>query len=473
VVSPDRPASRGEGPSSGKGKGVDPTNWGNADLYDSDLNVETQRAILHDYKSAHRRKTVSADRHLPVPRRASVGAAQLALPAVSRPAAQINPRSYLGVALGKSSSKKSKRRARSPSSSSSSSTDTSSSSSSSSSESSSSSDSSSSQSRSRRSRRHRSRRKKAKTSKSKTKSGYKSFKPKDYNGTADLQLYSRFVKETRAYIKDARVKSSRRAFAMSYFMTGKAYDFYIQKVSLDEENWDLDDIFTGLFNYCFPPDFKSQLRAKLNRIYQNSKSVTEYSHELEECFNILGDIPPRAQVIKLWDGFRDEMKSALYLDKLNPEISSWDEVHDAALIIEMAESVGSSKRHKKTDLAPTHSGSGASNHVRFGGSNSNRRSRFGSSQRPTLAPTALNGMSHLNSNSGNSTRDNRSQSVRSNRSQNRSTRSRSNFDPKKSNNHRKFERKDTRDTPKPSSKEENDRKALGNCFKCGEPGHFS
>jgi hypothetical protein len=32
-------------------------------------------------------------------------------------------------------------------------------------------------------------------------------------------------------------KSKRRAFELSYFLDGKSYDFYIQKVSRTEEEW--------------------------------------------------------------------------------------------------------------------------------------------------------------------------------------------------------------------------------------------
>ena len=58
----------------------------------------------------------------------------------------------------------------------------------------------------------------------------KVFKPKHYNGDANARAYHRFVKESNAYVKDNRIKPKHRAFALSYFLDGKAYDFYIQKV---------------------------------------------------------------------------------------------------------------------------------------------------------------------------------------------------------------------------------------------------
>jgi len=43
--------SRGEGPSKGKGKGPDPGNWGNIDLSDEDIDLDTQRAALETWKT--------------------------------------------------------------------------------------------------------------------------------------------------------------------------------------------------------------------------------------------------------------------------------------------------------------------------------------------------------------------------------------------------------------------------------------
>ncbi|KAI0070148.1 hypothetical protein K474DRAFT_1665309 [Panus rudis PR-1116 ss-1] len=49
TVSPDRPPSRGEGPSKAKGKTVDPRNWGNSGIPDEDLDPDTQQRELDAY----------------------------------------------------------------------------------------------------------------------------------------------------------------------------------------------------------------------------------------------------------------------------------------------------------------------------------------------------------------------------------------------------------------------------------------
>jgi len=109
----------------------------------------------------------------------------------------------------------------------------------------------------------------------------------------DARAYHRFVKESVAYIEDSRIPRKRQCFALSYYLSGKAYDFYQQKVSLTEEKWSLEEFYTELFNFCFPIDYRMQMRKRLRHTIQKEKSVNEYAFELEEIFNMIGGFSKR------------------------------------------------------------------------------------------------------------------------------------------------------------------------------------
>ncbi|KAF4614146.1 hypothetical protein D9613_007969 [Agrocybe pediades] len=172
-------ADREEGPSRSKGKGIDPREWGNMPSDEEPVNIVAQQAALDTFRAQRvaakatthptnieptRASAQLTNRALDAKARHAKSLANATLPAAVQPAAQIDARSYLGVALGKldkparAKSRKSKGKARrsstsppsgSSSSSSSSSSDTESTSSSSSDETESdSSDSSSSSGRS-------------------------------------------------------------------------------------------------------------------------------------------------------------------------------------------------------------------------------------------------------------------------------------------------------------------------------------
>ena len=156
------------------------------------------------------------------------------------------------------------------------------------------------------------------------------------------------------------MKGHRKVFLLSYYLTGKAYDFYTQKVTINEDQWTVPQFYEELFNYCFPIDYRMQLRKTLMRCHQNDKSVSEHTHKLQDLFNIIGDISKRDQVLKFWNSARPSIQKELWRNKLNPELSSWNKVVAQAEIIEIAENVAEirDRRTGQTSQAPVASGSG-------------------------------------------------------------------------------------------------------------------
>ena len=163
--------------------------------------------------------------------------------------------------------------------------------------------------------------------------------PKEYDGSADAQSYHRFVRESEAYLRDGKVRGRRRIFLLSYYLTDKAYDFYTQKVANHERDWTLTRFYDELFNYCFLVDYHLQLRKNLARCHQNEKSMAEFTHELNELFNMIGDISEHDMVLKFWNGSQPVIQKGLWRDNLNPEMSSWARVTAQAEIIKISENV--------------------------------------------------------------------------------------------------------------------------------------
>ena len=130
----------------------------------------------------------------------------------------------------------------------------------------------------------------------------------------------------------------------------------MQRVSSNEEEWTLHQFYEELFNFCFPIDNRMQLRKSLTRCHQNDKSVTEYTHELQELFNMIGDVPERDRVLKFWNSSQPVIQKGLWQDNLNPETSSWDRVIAQAEIIEISENVAD-HRDRQTNNTSASGGS--------------------------------------------------------------------------------------------------------------------
>jgi hypothetical protein len=88
-------------------------------------------------------------------------------------------------------------------------------------------------------------------------------------------------------------------------------------------------------------------QAKLSKCYQNNKTVREYIYELSELWNMIGDVEDHQKVTRFWTGLDATIQAELWKKELNPEMSSFHDVQNAAEIIEIAHSVPTRDRRSK------------------------------------------------------------------------------------------------------------------------------
>ncbi|KAJ2966281.1 hypothetical protein NUW54_g13855 [Trametes sanguinea] len=103
--------------------------------------------------------------------------------------------------------------------------------------------------------------------------------PTAYGGAADTQVFHRFIQEMTAYIDGYQLPAERHALTISWFLKGKAYQFYLNTVSDSPRDWDLRRVMVGLYDYCFPLDHRQRMREKLSRTTQGNRSVRDQSGE--------------------------------------------------------------------------------------------------------------------------------------------------------------------------------------------------
>ncbi|KAJ7254861.1 hypothetical protein C8J57DRAFT_1656991 [Mycena rebaudengoi] len=154
--------------------------------------------------------------------------------------------------------------------------------------------------------------------------------PTAYDGRPEVGPFQRFICEGSAYLKAGRVPEDQQLFFLSYHLKGKALNFYDRKVVKDESLWTLQDFFWGLYEFCFPPDFRMKQRQQLENCFQGEKTVTDHISELEELYSMIGLVDDQEKVVKLWRSLRGDIQREMYRASLDPEVSSWDQVSDAA-----------------------------------------------------------------------------------------------------------------------------------------------
>ena len=238
----------------------------------------------------------------------------------------------------------------------------------------------------------------------------------------------------------------------------------MQKVSLSPHEWTLREFFVQLFNYCFPSDYRTELREKLRNFFQNNKTVCDYSFELKELFNMIGIVDEREKMVKFWNELLAPLQKQLWIYGLNPEIYSWDEIQEGAETLETSEKFD--PQHRQGNNSGTGNTSGSYNIIRSHPheKNGSERKRFGSQ--------TTRGRSHASS----SQRYQSPQIGTSNRSQSQAPKG-TGVQP--NNNERDWKpskspgpQKD-RSTPRLSDKEKSELLASGSCFNCKKPGHLS
>jgi Mg2+/Co2+ transporter CorB len=123
-----------------------------------------------------------------------------------------------------------------------------------------------------------------------------------------------------------RVPKDQQVYNVSYYLDGKALNFYNQVVSKDEKNWDLKRFFTELFEFCFPVDFRNAQQKQLNRCFQNQKTVAAHVAEWSHIWNTIGLEDTQEKIVKLFNSFTYPVQTEITRKNLDPEVNSWDEI---------------------------------------------------------------------------------------------------------------------------------------------------
>ncbi|PPQ81287.1 hypothetical protein CVT26_015177 [Gymnopilus dilepis] len=164
--------------------------------------------------------------------------------------------------------------------------------------------------------------------------------PDKYDGEATILKYYKFITQYTRFCNEARLPEEDRVIKCADYLTGKAYRWHSSVVSFDLGKYDtLQALFVGLFNYCFPPNFRMKERQKLENFTQGKYTVAEYAADLNIKFQMIGGYTPPQRIYKLWNGLRTELQSALWREGLDYERSSWDDIIRVATRHEIAEQI--------------------------------------------------------------------------------------------------------------------------------------
>ncbi|KAG6826206.1 hypothetical protein H0H92_000715, partial [Tricholoma furcatifolium] len=282
-------------------------------------------------------------------------------------------------------------------------------------------------------------------------SSVKPIPPEKYDGVADINKFNQFINQVTNYLEDGNVELRRHVHVVSSFLTGKAFKYYSREATKHSRGWKLDDFLNGLFNYCFPLDFRNKQRNRLRDFGQGKATVQDYVSELEDMFIYVGEISKRDRIIKMFAGFRPSIKRGLYLAKLDPEVAKWGAIVREAEYLERAEKVDIDEHRHDHVSGKSAKAYHEKRHNGGGESSSKHDKHRDNTSKPQPSSQKRN---EDNDKSRTGASDNKPSHTK-----------RSKFDKTKSDGKRER-------TPKLSPEKVAEYKAENRCFNCGEVGHF-
>ncbi|KAJ7213423.1 hypothetical protein GGX14DRAFT_618637 [Mycena pura] len=101
-------------------------------------------------------------------------------------------------------------------------------------------------------------------------------KPFVYKGKADLDIFDQWTYQVDNWAELHDLDDAIMVKIMVNFMGGRASQFFMKHVALSRRKWTVKLVYEGLFDYCFPPNFKWQLREELMRATQGLSSVRDF-----------------------------------------------------------------------------------------------------------------------------------------------------------------------------------------------------
>ncbi|KAF8579439.1 hypothetical protein K439DRAFT_1254721, partial [Ramaria rubella] len=110
------------------------------------------------------------------------------------------------------------------------------------------------------------------------------------------------------------------------YVKGHTYTFFELEIMTAGQQWELKRFFEELFNYCFPPNFRSAQRRRLASFMQRELPIRDYAHQIQALLNSIGDISERQLTVYFWNSAQREIQERWATEKFNPEFSTFSEL---------------------------------------------------------------------------------------------------------------------------------------------------
>jgi len=150
--------------------------------------------------------------------------------------------------------------------------------------------------------------------------------PAVYSGTPDIEELDSWAYSVDSWISMHALDEKWAVRLAVNFLSDKASTFYMRHVAKSRRGWTMKQLYEGIFDYCFPPGYKSELRDKLMHYQQGNLFFADFAREVENLADKFVDITKRQRVFIIWKGASRYIRLKWIDRGLSPEDVKWDKL---------------------------------------------------------------------------------------------------------------------------------------------------
>ncbi|OJT02036.1 Retrovirus-related Pol polyprotein from transposon 17.6 [Trametes pubescens] len=147
-----------------------------------------------------------------------------------------------------------------------------------------------------------------------------------WDGSADLDTFDQWTYEVDTWGELNELSDHIILKLMVQFMTGEPGRFFMRHVSTRQSEWTVKRLYEALFDYCFPTDYKSRLRSRLERSTQGKSRVRDFVRDIQQLAVRFPDVTDFQLVQIFWRGLNTYIRVYLIEKGLNPEKTKLDKL---------------------------------------------------------------------------------------------------------------------------------------------------
>ena len=149
--------------------------------------------------------------------------------------------------------------------------------------------------------------------------GVKIKPPFSWNGTPDLDLFDQWTYEVDTWQELYGLSDKLAIKLVVQFLTRVAGKFFMKHVSTCQSEWTMTSLYEALFDYCFPTDYKAQLRLRLEHSVQGKAKVHDFMREIQHLTARFPDVSDFQLTQIFWRGVHGYIHMYLIEKGLHPE----------------------------------------------------------------------------------------------------------------------------------------------------------